>query len=417
MTLFESFLTRPACRDLFSDHHVLATMLRVEAALAQAQAEHGVIPPRAAQVIAARCDIAHYDVAAILAGEGDAGSVAIPLIQALKQAVHTQDATASSYTHAGSTSQDIADTTLVLLTREALMLIAAQLRRAVHAGLALAQAHAQTPVLARTLMQPASITGFGFKCLGWTAPLVRAHRRLRRAAEDALQLQLGGPVGTLAQMDGKGPAVAASMARALGLRNPDMSWHTQRDAWVGLGCELGILAGSLGKIGRDLALAGQFELGESVEPSAPGRGGSSAMPHKRNPVSCMTAIAGASRAPQLVAGLLAAMPQENERALGLWQAELADWPTLIMTVDGSVAAMANALAGLVVDAPRMRQNIERLRDAVPPDIADTWFRTELAEGAAAATLRHADQLRHEFDHHDADWLDAATYPQDIHHDP
>ncbi|MBR8655131.1 3-carboxy-cis,cis-muconate cycloisomerase [Achromobacter sp. Marseille-Q0513] len=397
MTLFQSFLSRPACRDIFSDRSVLAAMLRVEAALARAQAEQGVIPADAARAIAAHCDVSRYDVAAIAAGAAGAGSVAIPLIQALRQAVQAHDEGAARYTHAASTSQDIADTALALLTREALALMAADLRRAILAGLALAQAHAHTPALARTLMQPASVTSFGFKCLGWTAPLVRADARLRHAAEQALQLQLGGPVGTLANMDGKGQAVAASMARALGLRDPGLSWHTQRDAWNGLGCELGILAGSLGKIGRDLALAGQFEVAEAFEPAAPGRGASSAMSHKRNPASCLTAIAAAARAPQLVASLLSAMPQENERALGLWQAEQADWPALVMTVQGSLAAMADALEGLVVDEARMRRNIQQLCDAVPDDVAREWFRADLAEGIAAGTLHHVGVLRREFE--------------------
>ncbi|MBB1624039.1 lyase family protein [Achromobacter sp. UMC71] len=401
MTLFESFLSHPSCRECFSDRRVLAAMLRVESALAAAQAEHGLIPADAARIIAAHCDVDRYDVAAILAHEAGAGSVVIPLIQALKRAVHAQSETASAFTHTASTSQDIADTALALVTRDALALVAADLRRAVYAGLALAHKHARDPVLARTLMQPASVTSFGFKCLGWIAPLVRAHLRMHDTAGQALQLQLGGAVGALAQMGGKGPAVAASMARSLGLRNPDISWHTQRDAWVSLGCELGVLAGSLGKIGRDVSLAGQFELGEVFEPSAPGRGGSSAMPHKRNPVSCLTAISAATRAPQQVASLLAAMQQENERALGLWQAEQAAWPELVMTVHGSLAAMADALEGLVVDTARMRQNIQRLADAVPSDVAGQWFRAELADDIATTTRRQAEKLRREFDSVDA----------------
>lgn len=401
MTLFESFLSHASCRECFSDREVLAAMLRVESALAEAQAEHGVIPVDAARVIARHCDIAGYDVAAIMAQEAGAGSVAIPLIQALKQAVQAQSEAACAFTHMASTSQDIADTALALVTRDALALIAKDLRRAVYAGLALAHRHARDPILARTLMQPASVTSFGFKCLAWTAPLVRAHLRLHRTAGQALQLQLGGAVGTLAQMKGKGPAVAASMARSLGLHNPEISWHTQRDAWVSLGCELGVLAGSLGKIGRDLSLAGQFELSEVFEPSGPGRGGSSAMPHKRNPVSCLTAISAAARAPQQVASLLAAMPQENERALGLWQAELAEWPALVMTVHGSLAAMADALQGLVVDTARMRQNIQRLVQALPSSVAGQWFNAELADDIAVTTQQQADRLRREFDSVDA----------------
>lgn len=226
---------------------------------------------------------------------------------------------------------------------------------------------------------------------------MRAGQRLHDAADRALQLQLGGPVGTLAQMNGRGSAVATTMAHLLGLRNPDLAWHTQRDAWVSLGCELGVLAGSLGKIGRDLSLLGQFELSEVFEPSAPGRGGSSAMPHKRNPVSCLVAISAAARVPQLVASLLVAMPQENERALGLWQAEQAEWPMLVMTVHGSLAAIADALEGLSVDVSRMRKNLQQLHDALPPEVAGQWFHTDLANDAAAIMQHQVDSLQSQFD--------------------
>jgi len=257
--------------------------------------------------------------------------------------------------------------------------------------------HAETPMLARTLMQPASVTSFGFKCAGWAAPLVRSRIRLRDAAKHALQLQLGGAIGTLAQMKGQGAAVRKRMAKELGLGDPGATWHTQRDEWVALGCELGLMTGSLGKIAVDISLLGQYEVSEVTEPSEPGRGGSSAMPHKRNPVASMVAIAAAHRAPQRVAALLGAMPQQHERALGAWQAELAEWPQLLMSAHGSVRAMAAALPGLQVDAARMRANIDRLRAELPRDAADEWFAPALAHDAGQTALAEVKALQARLD--------------------
>ena len=183
------------------------------------------------------------------------------------------------------------------------------------------------------------------------------------------------------------------MAKELGLGDPGATWHTQRDEWVGLGCELGILAGSLGKIATDVALMGQYEVREVAEPSEPGRGGSSAMPHKRNPVASMVALAAAHRAPQRVAALLAAMPQAHERALGAWQAELAEWPQLLMSAHGSARALASALPGLVIDAARMRANIDTLRAELPKAAADEWFDPALAQQAAGVALAQVEVLR------------------------
>jgi 3-carboxy-cis,cis-muconate cycloisomerase len=246
----------------------------------------------------------------------------------------------------------------VLVTRRALALIGADLARLTATLLALGHAHLATPMLGRTLMQPAQVISFGFKVVAWVAPLVRARDRLGRAGRAALRLQLGGAVGTLATLGAKGPAVASGLAERLGLAAPEGAWHVQRDAWVGLGCELALLCGSLGKIGRDLALLAQAEIGEVAEPAGAGRGGSSAMPNKRNPVAAMTAVAAAARAPHHAAALLATMGQEHERGLGGWQAELAEWPALFLASHGSLVALADAMAGLVVDAARMRANIE-----------------------------------------------------------
>jgi 3-carboxy-cis,cis-muconate cycloisomerase len=383
--IFEGFLSSPEMLEAFSARNFLEAMLRFEASLARAQASVGLIPEAAAQSIIGTCKVELFDVAKIERESGRAGSIAIPLVKSLRETVGLFNKEAAGFVHFGSTSQDVIDTALVLVTRDALRLIEADVNKAVAALLALAQRHAADAMLARTLMQPASVTSFGLKCAGWAAPLVRSRQRLQATGGNALRVQLGGAVGTLAQMKGKGPQVIALMAAELKLKAPLFTWHTQRDEWVALGCELGLLVGSLGKIAKDISLMGQYEVGELAEPSEPGRGGSSAMPHKRNPVACMVALAAAQRAPQRVAALLAAMPQEHERALGNWQAELAEWPGLLMSAQGSARAMAQALAGLQVDTQRMRANLDDLRAALPPEAADEWFSPALAQHAAELT--------------------------------
>jgi 3-carboxy-cis,cis-muconate cycloisomerase len=392
MSIFDGFLSSPESLDAFGDRSFVDAMLRFEAALARAQAAEGLIPETAAAAIEGCCDVARFDVPAIVRDSGRAGSVAIPLVKALREAVAAASAEAAPFVHFGSTSQDVIDSATALVTRGVIASIEADLAHAARALLDHAVHHATTPMLARTLMQPASVTSFGFKCAGWAAPLVRSAERLRVVARTALQVQLGGAVGTLAQMRGRGPAVRARLATALGLADPGATWHTQRDEWIALACELGLMTGSLGKIAVDIGLLGQYEVGEVSEPSEAGRGGSSAMPHKRNPVASMVAIAAAHRVPQRVAAMLAAMPQQHERALGAWQAELAEWPQLAMSAHGSVRALAAALPGLRIDVDRMRWNIDRLRAELPKTAADEWFDPALAQAAGATAIEHAGLL-------------------------
>ncbi len=385
MSIFEGFLSTPDILEAFSESHFLAAMLRFEASLARAQATTGLIPESAAQSIIGTCKVELFDVSKIVRESGRAGTLAIPLMKSLKETVGLFNPDAVRFVHFGSTSQDVIDTALALVTRDALAMVQADVQIAIDALLALAERHAADPILARTLLQPASVTSFGLKCAGWVAPLIRSQQRLQVAAANALCVQLGGAVGTLAQMKAQGPVVIALMAADLQLKAPLATWHTQRDEWVALGCELGLLVGSLGKIARDISLMGQFEVNEVSEPVEPGRGGSSAMPHKRNPVACMVALVAAQRAPQRVAALLAAMPQEHERALSHWQTELAEWPALLMSAHGSARAMAQALPGLQVDTARMLANLQALRAVLPADAADEWFSPALALHAADVT--------------------------------
>ncbi len=374
MSAFDGFLIPRDVAALFDAPAIAQAMFDFEAALARAQAAEGLIPAAAANAIAGVCKAELHDLDALVAASARAGSLAIPLVAELKKTVALFDAPASACVHFGSTSQDAIDTALALATRRALGLIDAELAAQCESLLALAEAHAATPVLARTLMQPAAVTSFGLKCANWLAPLLRSRLRLREAAARGLALQLGGAVGTLDAMDDRGSAVARRMATSLGLALPPAPWHTQRDDWVRLGLEAAVLTGSLGKIATDLALMAQGEVAELAEPSAPGRGGSTVMPHKRNPVAAMTALAAAQRAPQRAAGILAAMPQQHERGLGHWQAELAEWPGLWTGACASARALAEAFAGLEVDDARMRRNVLEVggpafAEALQPDEA------------------------------------------------
>lgn len=381
LPLFDSFLSTAAMDQAFSDGCLVQAMLDFEAALSRAQAAEGLIPATALTAIVPACHAEHYDLPALAANSRTAGSLAIPLVQALRERVALADPQAAPYVHWGSTSQDVIDTGMVLVTRAALGLLDTTLAATSAAVLALARQHLRTPVLARTLMQPAQVTALGLKFAQWAAPLCRSRHRLRDAAARGLALQLGGAVGTLSMLGRHGPAVTRRMADELHLRAPIAPWHTQRDEWVRLGLEVAVLTGSLGKIATDLALMAQAEVGELAEPSAPGRGGSTAMAHKRNPVSCMTALAAAARTPHRAAALLAAMPQAHERGLGNWQAELAEWPGLFTSAHGAAQALCDALGGLQVHAGRMRQNIEALRGSV---FTEPDFDAQAATAPAAA---------------------------------
>lgn len=396
VSIFDSFLTSSDMIAVFDDAAIMQSMLHFEQALAQAQADVGLLPQATAATIAAACDVRHYDVQALIVASRRAGSLAIPLVKALKDTVAAADKAAAAKVHFGGTSQDVIDTAMVLATREAVQLLDDGLHDLTGRLLHLAEQHVATPVLARTLMQPAQITSLGFKMAGWLAPLVRARARLRACAARALQLQLGGAVGTLDVMGEQGPAVAERMAAILGLRAPDAAWHTQRDEWVRLGLEVALLSGSMGKIATDLSLMAQGEIAELAEPSGEGRGGSSAMAHKRNPVSSMIALAAATRTPQHAAALLAAMGQQHERGLGNWQAELAEWPSLFLSAQGALAALNEAFAGLQVDAARMLRNIGDFKELMYPGAVQDAVQLALpARRLAEQQLR---QLRADITH-------------------
>jgi 3-carboxy-cis,cis-muconate cycloisomerase len=239
----------------------------------------------------------------------------------------------------------------------AVPLIQNELLRATAAALGLARLHANTPQVGRTWLQHATPITFGLKAAGWADALARSRLRLAHAFDAAMVIQFGGAAGTLAAFGGRGIAVAEALGERLDLRVPELPWHSERDRLANLAAALGITAGTLGKVARDLALLAQTEVNEAHEAPEEGRGGSSAMPQKRNPVAASIALAASIRAPGLVATMLAAMPQEHERGLGGWQAEWETLPELIELVGGATAAMAQALDTLVVRPQAMAANL------------------------------------------------------------
>lgn len=393
--------------ELLGDRARVQAMLDVEAALARANAKVGTIPATAAAVIGNHCKADLYDLAALGAAGGIAGNPAIPLVKVLTEAVSRADADAARYVHWGSTSQDIIDTGFVLQMRAAIDLLTADLARFAHQTAALASTHALTPIAGRTLMQQALPTTFGLQVAGWLSALTRDRVRLHDLRPRVLAVQFGGAAGTLASLGDLGLEVAAALAMDLKLALPDIPWHTQRDRMAETATTLGLLAGTLGKIARDLLLLMQTEIAEVSEPHAPGRGGSSTLPHKRNPVGATVAAAAALRVPGLVSTMLSSMVQEHARAAGGWHAEWETLPEIFMLVHGAVVHLTHVIHGLEVDAPRMRENLELtggliLAEAVTVALAPQLGRMpahRLVERAcmqAMAERRHLRQVLWEF---------------------
>lgn len=340
---------------VFSDEALLQAALSFEAALASAEAAAGLIPAAAARAIATVCAGATFDVPTLAEEAAHAGTLAIALVARLRALVAAeQDAEAAQFVHHGASSQDLADTALMLQARSAAQLIG-QEGRALTAALAqLARTHARTPALARTLLQPALPTTFGLEVAQWLLGTQAALQRFERESGHALVLQLGGAAGTL---QGLSLEVLERLSAELGLAVPVLPWTARREALAGLGCSLAILCGSVGKLARDISLLAQHEVHEALEPRVSGRGGSSSMAHKRNPTGCQVALSAALRAPGLAAGILAGLPQEHQRGLGGWQAEAPALATLFELAHGALLAMRTVIEGLEVDTHAMAEHL------------------------------------------------------------
>ena len=343
---------------VFSDHGRVQGMLDFEAALARAEARVGLIPQTAVAPIEAACKAELFDFEALSIAIATAGNSAIPLVKALGKKIAAIDVDAERYVHLGATSQDAMDTGLVLQVRQALELVDADLKKLAHALAVQATRHADTVLPGRTWLQHATPVTLGMKLAGTLGAITRHRARIAELKTRVLALQFGGAAGTLAALGDAAWPVSEALADELNLTLPDQPWHTQRDRLVEVANVLGLIAGTLGKFGRDLSLLMQTDVGEVFEPSAPGKGGSSTMPHKRNPVGAAVLIGAATRAPALVATMLSAMPQEHERSLGLWHAEWESLPELFRLVSGALVQALIAVPDLEVNATRMRSNLE-----------------------------------------------------------
>ena len=361
--------TNPAMNELFTPRAMVAAMLRVEAALARTMARVHTFDDDVAHAIADACRVELYDPDTIFAEAATAGTPVIPLVRVLTERVGEK---ARRWVHWGATSQDILDTAMVLQMRAGIELLVNDLCEVAEHAAALADKHRHTVMAGRTLGQHAAPITFGLKAARWcalTRRQIRALDALRAGATGpelpvpantpapALPLQFGGAVGTLAAFEGGGLPIAATLSAELELPLPELPWHAERDRIATVGATLGVTAGAMSKIASDIALLAQTEIGEVSEGAQPGKGGSSAMPQKRNPVDAMSALAAARLAIALVPTLMSGLEQEHERAIGAWQAEWVAIPHIFRHTAGAVAHVRQALAGLEVHEDRMRENL------------------------------------------------------------
>ena len=345
-----------AMRAAMGEDAFLQRMLDVEAALARAQARLGIIPAEAAAAItAAAADASRLDRAAMAAATRNTG---YPVVALVKQLTTLAGAEAGRWTHWGATTQDIMDTAVVLQVRDGLSLIEADLRATCGALARMAAAHRDTVMAGRTHLQHALPVTFGYKVAVWLAPLLASVEALPRVRARALRLSFGGAAGTLASLGAQGLDVSRELAAELDLAEADIPWHVARDGLNEAVCWLGILCGNLSKIATDVMLMSQTEYGEVSEPHVFGRGGSSTMPQKRNPIACEYVLAQARGVHALVPQMLAAMAQDLERGTGPWQAELLALPQAFLLAHGALAQARFIAEGLVVDTARMRANLD-----------------------------------------------------------
>jgi 3-carboxy-cis,cis-muconate cycloisomerase len=397
--LLAPMLSSAAMRAVCDDRSTLQNMLDFEAALARAEAAIGVIPKAAVGPIEAASKADSFDMAALAEAATRSGNLAIPLVKMLTANVAKADAEAARYVHWGATSQDVIDTATMLALRAGIDALVADLSRAIKGFAALARSHRNTAMVARTWLQHALPMPFGLKAAEYASSLARARCRLRRLRREGLALQFGGAAGTLAALGDKGLVVAERLAQELNLPLPEAPWHTHRDRIAEAASSLAILAGSCGKIARDVSLMMQTDVAEAFEPAGEGRGGSSTMPHKRNPVAAASALGCATMAPQLAATIFAAQVQDHERSAGPWHAEWPTLPQLMLVTSGALAAIVDIAEGLDVDAARMRSNLDAthgliMAEAVTFALADRIGKSDAHHLIEAASKRAVAEKKH-----------------------
>jgi 3-carboxy-cis,cis-muconate cycloisomerase len=403
--LFRPIFVPDKFRQAVSGRAWLQAMLEAEGALAVAQGRVGLIPPDAAEAIASCCKKGPYaglfDPEELGRKGRSQGNPVPPLVRALTEEVSGVSEEAARYVHKGATSQDIVDTAAMLLTKRTLGMIIAETHSVAAALARLAEAHRDTPIAARTLLQQALPTTFGLKAAGWLVSILEARRRLLDVRAMELAAQLGGAAGTLASLGDCGTEVLGEFARELQLAEPAVPWHTDRARIAQIGGTLSLLSGVLAKISLDIILMAQTEVGEVSEPA--GRGGSSTLPHKRNPILSVTTAACSRRVQDLARTLQSAMVQEHERAAGAWHSEWQALSDALALTGGAACAVREATEGLEVRPETMRENLDAtggllLAERVTTMLAERLGRLEahdLVEAASGRAFESGTSLREE----------------------
>jgi 3-carboxy-cis,cis-muconate cycloisomerase len=376
-----------AMREAFSLRRRLRALLDVEVALARAEASCGVIPAPAAEAIAAAAsDLDRFDLGALVAGTEHVGYPVVPLTKQLAQLAGDD---AGRYVHWGATTQDVVDSATALQLREAFALLDADLGALIDELARRAREHRDDVMAGRTHLQHALPITFGYACALWLAPLPAHRARLRAAAAEAAVVQFGGAVGTLASLGARGRAVALALGHELGLRVPDVPWHVDRSAFANAVGALGLVCGSLAKFAGDVALLMQTEVGEVSEPHAPGRGGSSTMPQKRNPIAAEYAIANARAVRAQVPVMLEAMSGDHQRSTGPWQTEELALAQAFVRASAAFAQTLAIARGMTVDAARMRRNLDATGGLIVAEAVSMALAEHIGHEAAHAAVARA----------------------------
>ncbi len=360
-SIFRDIFSTAAMRQVFSDENRVQCYLDIEAALARAQAQLGIIPKEAAEEICRHCSAADFDFDLLKKQTERIGYPVLPVVQQLVKKCHDG---LGEWCHWGATTQDITDTAAVLQIREALELVEGELAAIARALAGLAKRYRDTPMAGRSNLQQAVPITFGFKAATLLAGIERHRARLKELRPRVLVGEFGGAAGTLASLGKDGLAVQAALMKELDLGQPAIAWHTMRDCFAEVGCFLGLVTGTLGKIATDVKLMMQTEVEEVFEPFAEGRGSSSTMPQKRNPISCNYIIACTAMVRQNVAALLDAMMEDHERSTGPWEIEWIAMPEIFLLAAGALNQARFLMEGLEVDPARMRANLDLTRGMI-----------------------------------------------------
>ncbi len=384
----------PSVEPFFSDAACVQSLLDFESALARAESKAGLVPASVASAISANCLAELFDLTALASAAPASANLAIPLVKQLTQLVAKQSADAARFVHWGATSQDAIDTALILQLRSASAVILSDLDSLCDSLAAIADKHRATPIAARTLLQQALPTSFGFIVAGWLDALLRHRDRLLSLNENAFVLQFGGAVGTLAALGTSGLAVSKYLAEELSLPLPTAPWHSHRDRIAEIASTFALCAGTLNKIAHDLALHVQTEIAELAEPHSPGRGGSSTMPHKQNPIACAAILAATNRIPGLVSTIFATQSQDHQRGLGSWHL-----PEIVRLTAGALHRLAALAPNLQINTTRMCENLELTHgliyaEAISMTLAEKIGRAAAHEKVEAACQSAISSRRH-----------------------